>query len=366
MRSLFGLCAALTVEGLAAVTVLTTDTAGPATGDRLTTLSGVVHEAYGYPVYYCRKDIGADVSTELFRRIPRLVSETDCIHLTGVYSFPTLPVLAWARYYHKPVVWSPRGSLQPWDGRRRSGIKKVYNHVAALTGDTRRILLHVTSEAECNDSRAAFPRLRCAVVPNGIDIPAHPAQRTSLPDPRRLLFVGRLHPAKALERLIDALMLLPDHTVHVYGGGESGYVSALKDRAREAGVIGRFVLHGVLPEEEKDTVFADAGICVVPSHSENFGLVVAEALAHGVPVVASTGTPWQGLEEHGCGRWVENTPESLAAALRDLCHADLTEMGARGRAWMLDEFTWKSAAEKMAKVYTTHLADCNTLDAVSR
>jgi glycosyltransferase involved in cell wall biosynthesis len=101
----------------------------------------------------------------------------------------------------------------------------------------------------------------------------------------------------------------------------------------------------------KTNAFNSADICVAPSHSENFCMVVAEALAHRVPVIASTGTPWQGLEEHGCGLWVDNTPASLAAAVQTLRARPMGEMGSRGRAWMIRDFSWDSVAREMRDLY---------------
>jgi glycosyltransferase involved in cell wall biosynthesis len=80
-------------------------------------------------------------------------------------------------------------------------------------------------------------------------------------------------------------------------------------------------------------------------------MVVAEALAHGVPVIASRGTPWSGVEAHGCGLWVENDPASLVAAIERMSHMPLREMGERGRCWMEQEFTWETVARRMLQLY---------------
>lgn len=80
-------------------------------------------------------------------------------------------------------------------------------------------------------------------------------------------------------------------------------------------------------------------------------MVVAEALAHAVPVLASRGTPWAEVEKYGCGLWVENTPESLAVALGEIKSRELAEMGKRGRAWMTLKFSWDSVANRMLNLY---------------
>ena len=80
-------------------------------------------------------------------------------------------------------------------------------------------------------------------------------------------------------------------------------------------------------------------------------MVVAEALAHGVPVVASRGTPWAKLEEKECGLWVDNSPEFLAQAILQIRTRALSEMGVRGRDWMMREFSPDAMAEEMMGNY---------------
>jgi glycosyltransferase involved in cell wall biosynthesis len=108
---------------------------------------------------------------------------------------------------------------------------------------------------------------------------------------------------------------------------------------------------GAVEGEIKQSLFENTDIVIVPSHTENFGMVIAEALAHGVPVVASKGTPWKRVEEIGCGLWVENDPESLAKAIERMTRMPLREMGERGRKWMQNDFTWDSKAKSMIKLF---------------
>ena len=80
-------------------------------------------------------------------------------------------------------------------------------------------------------------------------------------------------------------------------------------------------------------------------------MVVAEALAHEVPVIAGKGTPWEGLQKRGCGLWVDNHAQSLAAAIREIRIMPLAEMGRRGRNWMETDFSWSSVSNQMLSVF---------------
>jgi len=170
------------------------------------------------------------------------------------------------------------------------------------------------------------------------------------------LYLGRLHPIKGIENLLKACRILNANqnyawSLAIAGGGESEYVRGLRGLIGEFSLRDQVTLLGEIRGQVKQNLFQQNDALVLPSFSENFGLVVAEALAHGVPVIAGTGTPWKQVEEIGCGRWVSNDPVSLAEAITNLQSMDLREMGDRGRAWMLHEFSWVNRAQEMFECY---------------
>ncbi|HEX6823569.1 MAG TPA: glycosyltransferase, partial [Candidatus Sulfotelmatobacter sp.] len=113
------------------------------------------------------------------------------------------------------------------------------------------------------------------------------------------------------------------------------------------GLQARVDFAGEVFGDAKENLFAESDVVVAPSYVENFGMVIAEALAREVPVIAGRGTPWEGLHTHECGMWVENDPESLVAAIRQMRTAPLRDMGRRGRCWMEREFSWEAVSREM-------------------
>jgi glycosyltransferase involved in cell wall biosynthesis len=103
--------------------------------------------------------------------------------------------------------------------------------------------------------------------------------------------------------------------------------------------------------DAKEDLFAESDVLVAPSYVENFGMVIAEALAHEVPVIASRGTPWQGLQANQCGLWVENDAAGLATAIRRMRALPLRDMGRRGRCWMQREFSWEAVSTQMLALF---------------
>ena len=335
--------------------VLTTDSDGPR---RIDVKSFPVRLSEGYDVYYCRRWFGADIAPRMFWRLPQMIRWADLVHLTAVYSPPTIPTLFLCRMLGKPVMWSTRGALQTWRERSRKTLKSVWERTCDLFCTPERVMLHVTSEQEKVESIERIQQAQVVVIPNGVEWShSNGHQRHRTDDRTQLLFMGRLHPKKGIENLFQALTTLANGvTLSVCGAGETDYQAHLKSLAAELDLNNRVTFHGRVDGEAKEQQFADADLCVVPSFTENFCNVVAESLARGVPVVTSKGTPWARVTEIDCGLWVDNDAETLAGAIRQMQKMPLREMGERGREWMKREFSWPKIAEQMTQQYETLIA----------
>jgi glycosyltransferase involved in cell wall biosynthesis len=230
--------------------------------------------------------------------------------------------------------------------------------------------LHVTTALEGEEARRlGVPLPPLAVVPNGVELngtgeqaPAGelpPAVQALLSGPPFVLFLGRVSWKKGLDRLIAALPHAPGAVLAVAGNDEEGYRPALERLAAERGVAGRVVFLGEVHGGTKRALLRGAGVLALTSYSENFGNVVVEAMAAGLPVVV---TPEVGLaeavRESGCGVVVEGAPERLGEALRAVL-ADpeaARAMGRRGAAAAAERFAWPAVAREMERVYGEALA----------
>ena len=326
-------------------------------------------------VRYCERVISHSVSPELISELLRYIRWADVVHVTGVYSFPTIPALFACRLLDKPVVWSPHGALQRWRGTTRLHLKALWESICCFVKPSK-LVLYVSSEEEARESSNRFPRVRTAIIPNGIEVPerlSHVTAKGTL----RLLYLGRLDPIKGIELLLEACSILSsilngriadlrgndDPSVEsagswsltLAGGGDPAYARNLRAMIERWGLSENVKMVGEVHGEFKERIFENADVVVVPSHRENFGMVVAEALAHSLPVIASTGTPWKRLQEIGCGLWVDNDSRSLAAAIQQIWQMPRNEMGSRGQMWMRNEFSWQSRAEDTIELYRTLL-----------
>lgn len=339
------------------LTVLTTDSAGPDVTTCLdrSKLSGL------YPnqeVIITRRIAGACVSIELLKKLPGLVSRADVVHLTATYSFPTIPTLFFCRIFNKPLVWSPRGAIQDayeWEGSRRRNLKRVWELICDTLVRQGKVITHTTSERERVATQQRLPRATALIVPNGVYVPEVLPVRDWLPDGRfRMMYIGRLSQKKGIENLLNAMALIDDPTVSltIYGSGDVAYTASLQELAGNLGLLGNSVVFaGNVDGENKSSAFHSADVCVVPSYTENFCLVVSEALAHGVPVIASKGTPWADVEKYRCGLWVENSVTSLGNAIKRIRYQNPAVMGLRGHRWMQSEFGWDRVASSINQIY---------------
>lgn len=282
-----------------------------------------------------------------------------------------------------PVIIHPHGMLEAWALRRSSWKKQMTGRLWEYENLQRAACLRVTSTDELQSVRSFGLRNPGALIPNGIDVEDYAnlpstleaeALLPALKGKRVLLFLSRVHPKKGLPVLLRAWHAIGaerhDWTLAIAGPDQSGHTDELKLLVDELGLSESVIFLGALFGEQKRAAYALADLFVLPSFSENFGVAVAEALAAGLPVVTTTGTPWKNLEERGCGWCAEMSVERLAEKLREalsLPKRELAAMGAKGREWMSLDFSWGRLAAQMIEVCEWTLGggstpECVTLD----
>jgi glycosyltransferase involved in cell wall biosynthesis len=221
---------------------------------------------------------------------------------------------------------------------------------------TRARVLCATSTEEAQSIRGCGFQQPIAVVPNGVTLPKLKEGRNQRRIVRTMLFLSRIHPMKGLPLLVEAWKRAQPlgWRVLVVGPDESGHRETVEEAVSAADLKDVFEFVGPATEAKKARFFEIADVFVLPTMSENFGVVVAEALAHGVPVITTTGAPWRGLVENDCGWWVRPEVGELASAILEataLTDVERAAMGSRGRSWMERDFSWPSLAMRMRSVY---------------
>ncbi len=273
----------------------------------------------------------------------------DILHLSAIY-YPISWLLApVAILLGKKVVWTPHGELDPDAMIYSTGRKKAVLGFVRLF--KKRILFQSTCDAETGYIRnqlgydTRIVQLPCfvEVVPKQVRSPQN-----------HWLFVGRIHPKKAIERLIKALPLVtPKKQLKIVGDYDNEYGREMMALADTLGCREQIEFVGHKRDTEKYQLMADAYCLIMPSHTENFGIVVTEALTQGTPVIASRGTPWQILSDRWAGIWASNEVDPLAEAMTQLANLS-PETYAQYRANALEvvkEFDVERNIQKWETVY---------------
>lgn len=288
------------------------------------------------------------------------------IHAHGVWLRPLHYAALAAAARRIPLVIAPRGMLEPW-ARAHHGWQK---HLAAAFVHPRAFAAasgwHATSEQEAQNLRALFPDSPVCVAPNGVLPPAPAAAAPAraawlaaypkLHDTRIALFYGRLHRKKRVAELIDLWRSAPrpGWTLLVVGIPEEHTIAELNARADAPSVSSNASPVIVADGADLPAPYPLAELFLLPSHSENFGQTVAEALASAVPALVTDTLPWRELDSVPAGRCVAwaDYPAALAALLA-LPAPALAALGASGRVWVAQTFAPAGPARTLLEFYAT-------------
>jgi len=350
--SVTSLCRALTGDGVE-VTLAALDLTG---GKEGTTVSA----GFGVDVPLFRgwhlKRLGAVVAPGLRSGLRELADRrgVDVIHDHGLWLQTNRDASLVARDLGVPLVAAPRGTLEPWPRRQKKWKKQLAWRLYQRRTLERAGLLHATSTMEACSFRQLGLEHPIAVLPNAVD----PEDFSFAPSSgsKEVLFLSRFHPKKGLLNLVRAWSDVRPRgwIVRLAGPDEGEHRSEVEAAVRRYGLDEEFEFSGPVYGEVKARLLARADLFVLPTKSENFGIVVAEALASGTPVITTRAAPWSDLEDHGCGWWVEVGVKPLARALEEAtgrASDELSEMGRRGRRLVERRYNWAQVARQTLEVY---------------
>jgi glycosyltransferase involved in cell wall biosynthesis len=296
-------------------------------------------------------------SRDLSKALHHAACTADVIHNHGLWLMPNISAARAAANGRRPLVVSPRGMLAPAALAFSRRKKWVFWKLIQGSAVRQAACIHATSEQEYREIRNFSLTAPVAIIPNGIDLPDLPAQPVEPAVERVVITLGRIHPKKGLSCLVHAWSKVeprhPGWRLRIVGPPEAKHDDELRALASTLGLT-HVSIEGPIYGTLKNAAYQKADVFVLSSLNENFGLTVAEALAAGTPVISTKGAPWSGLEREGCGWWIDQGVEPLAAALAHAMAVPrevLKGMGNRGREWMARDFAWGRIARDMLDVY---------------
>lgn len=296
------------------------------------------------------------------------IKRYDIVHIHELWNPGLHRVARLCRKAKVPYVISPRGMLDP-PSLARKGLKKALARLIYQDRDLKKArALHVTASKEAGHVRDLGLKNYLIVAPNGVNLPeVERMPERQAGEIKRVLYVGRMHEQKGIENLIRAWGSVKsagwklELVYTAREGVEQAFEGEMKKLVQSLGIADSVEFTGPLSDDEKWKAYARASLCVLPSFSENFGMVVVEALWAGVPVITTKGTPWSSLTGNNCGWWIDVGVEPLVDCLRSTLSTHpsiLARMGERGHELVQMEFTWASSIPLMKHGYEQVLNTC--------
>lgn len=294
-------------------------------------------------------------SPQMRDRLIQASRNCDIFHSNGLWMMPNVYPGRAARGGSCKLVVSPHGMLSRWTLNHSVWKKRIFWALAQGPALRPTNCFHATALSEYENIRSAGFKQPVCVIPNGIDVPE--MKPKPIGANRILLFLGRIHPIKGAETLLRAWAAVsrkfPEWELRIAGPDNGGYLAKIRSLAEDMR-LERTVFCGPVYGEEKHAAYREAELFVLPTLSENFGLTVAESLAAATPVIVTKGAPWGELEARKAGRWIDIGVDPLVACLEEtmsLSRGELKEMGARGREWMIADFSWPKIGAMMHETY---------------
>ena len=328
----------------------------------------VVSHASGNPVKMdnCKVYFIPEISNfmEIKRQWRILLTQLqpDVVHINCCWMPACAFTQKWAQALGYKVVLTPHGMLEPWIMARHYWSKKVpalllYQKSAVVKAD----VLHATAKSEKENLQRLGYNDRIKVIANGIDV-EDIEMKPSWKRNKEILFLSRIHVKKGINFLLEAVAQLKEqmegYVIRIAGEGDVTYIEELKQLAARLGISQLIIFEGGVYGNRKWELFRQADLFILPTHSENFGIVVAEALASGTPVITTMGTPWSELESQRCGWWTEGGTEATAQALCNflsLTEDELEMMGRNGRKLVEEKYSVRKVAKEFVDMYKSIL-----------
>jgi glycosyltransferase involved in cell wall biosynthesis len=302
-------------------------------------------------------------------RFNKLVRESDFVTLHSLYSFPVLAGFLLATFHGKPYGIFPHGVLATFQrqvGRRK---KRIYNKLFADRILRQASIVFFSAEGEREEAAALGLRTTSVVIPDGFDaksfdkLPERGAFRERFLSGHSgplVLFLARVNAKKGLDLLITTMKRVlaerPDARLAIVGPSDPpSFQKRVTQWLKESGIESKTVVTGMADSKMRLEAYADADVYVLPSHAENFGHSVFEAMSCGIPVVVSDTLNYAvEFQKSGAGFVLPRTSEAFSNAIVKLIDDPnlRCEMGHLGRSFTR-RYSFEETGSKVALV-----ADC--------
>lgn len=279
--------------------------------------------------------------------LKKFLFKFDLIHFHGIWTYNHLMLAFACVIFKKKFVIQPRGMLEPWslNNKRYKKILSLFVYQRYLLKKAKYLI--ATSSLEFNNLKKLKVNNNIKIIPNGINVPKNDFRKKNLSNKKFVfLFLSRIDKKKGLEILIDSLSNLnkinDNWILNVVGPSEIYYKNKLKKKADILNISHKIFFFNEVDDLVKIDFYLNSDFFVLPSHSENFGLVIAESLSYKTPVITTIHTPWAEINKYDCGWCIDDNIESLTLTLKDaimLNRKKINLLGENGYNY-IQKFDW--------------------------
>ncbi len=280
------------------------------------------------------------------------------IQIQSMWELPYHKVMVEARRLGIPYIVTPRGMLEPWSLSQKKWKKKLAWWLYQRNDVQKSVCVFTTAKKEAEHVSELGVTTCKAVIPNGIETSSYPCKTSVDHVKKQVLFLSRLHVKKGIEILFDAWKRIhadySDWRLLVVGNGEIEYIQSLENRMESLGLKYSIKILPPVYGNDKIRLYQESALFCLPSFSENFGMVIAEAMSCGTPVITTTNCPWDILNETNTGWCVNLSVDNLEYALRKALSMNPTklyDMGQRASQLIYDNFDYRSVTRKTLSLY---------------
>ena len=307
------------------------------------------------------------ISISLFFYLLRKRKNYDILHAHNLWNFIPIVTTIIGKLTNKKIVFSPRGSLYSWSLNQNRIVKLI-----AWNLYQKRILnladcIHVTEKEELKQLKALGIKSPISLIPNGISLSEFTFTEKEFAkkfleldlNKKYILFLSRIHKKKGVTNLIKAIhQIKEDFTSYkllIIGPGiESEYGRNALKLIHNLDLEEIITIKDMVTGSKRKAYFQAADFFILPSYTENFGIVIAEALANKLPVITTKGTPWEEIEIHNAGWWLDNnSAELIAQTLRKALSMTSQEVELMGNKAIsiARGYDWEKLSSKYVKMY---------------
>ena len=282
----------------------------------------------------------------------------DIVQLQSLWSLDYHKLAQICRKHHIPYLITPRGMLEPWSLQQKAIKKKLAMLLYQKNDLNKAACIYTTAQMEAQNVHNLGIKTPCSVIPNGIETDGYPCRMSGDIVKKQILFLSRIHVKKGIELLIDAWKVLvadfPDWKIKIVGNGEEEYILSLKEKISKSGLQESIEILPPVFGQAKIDLYQSSALFVLPSYSENFGMVIAEAMSCGIPVITSEFTPWDFLNEEKAGWCIKLDQNTLEITIREaltMSNVDLYEMGQNAAKLVRKKYDYRNVTRQIIQLY---------------